>query len=205
MCFNLFGWLHDDMNAATKAARLWWPDAPGQVIGVHFEWSPGRRDPEYLGNQSAFDMAFELDLGNNQFGVIGVETKYHEHAEREKPPSDKAFERYKQVANNAKIFKENAISEISGTDLQQIWQDHLLALSMLQHPSKKWKWAKFVLIYPEKNPSYRIAAVRYDKLLLEPATPNSSKTFESKTLESILNVDALPMNATEAFRERYIF
>jgi len=42
MCFNLFGPLHADLGLADKAVKAWWPDAPGKVSAVRFEWSPGR-------------------------------------------------------------------------------------------------------------------------------------------------------------------
>lgn len=42
MCFNLFGWFHEDPSLATEAVRALWPDAPGRVSAERFEWSPGR-------------------------------------------------------------------------------------------------------------------------------------------------------------------
>ena len=200
MCFNLFGWLHGDLEAADRAVHRWWPDAPGHVSAVRFEWSPGRRLPgEYLENRSAFDVAFELALPGGDSGVIGVETKYHEHCKREKMPPEHRRRRYEAVAAVSRAFRPEALPGILGKDLQQIWLDHLLALSMLQHPSRKWTWAKFVLVHPAKNPSYARAGERYRALLAAPAT------FEVRTIESLLDVPALPAAAVAAFTERYFW
>jgi hypothetical protein len=55
MCFNLFGELAADLELATSAARAWWPGRAEQITELRFEWSPGRLDPRYLGNRTAFD------------------------------------------------------------------------------------------------------------------------------------------------------
>jgi hypothetical protein len=57
MCFNLFGALQEDLSLADRALHTWWPDVPGTVVAVHFEWSPGRRSAgRFLENASALDV-----------------------------------------------------------------------------------------------------------------------------------------------------
>lgn len=199
MCFNLFGWLHNDPSLISRATSHWWPQIPGSVSSLRFEWSPGRGDSTYLGNHSAFDVAFELALGNGRSGIIGVETKYHEHAKAESKPKPDKIERYASVATHSAAFKPGSIEAILGTDMRQIWLDHLLALSMLLHTSKKWQWVRFVLIHPKRNPSFANAAERYKALLAD------ESTFEVRTIESMLDDRALPSEAVEAFRERYLW
>jgi hypothetical protein len=71
MCFNLFGPLFEDPGLATNAIKSWWPDVPGSVYAVRFEWSPGRMlQGEYLENRSAFDVAFEMALEDGSKGCI---------------------------------------------------------------------------------------------------------------------------------------
>ena len=199
LCFNLFGCFHESPKSATNAVKKWWPDTPGSVSEIRFEWSPGRMNPEYLNNKSAFDAAFILDLDNSCRGVVGVETKYHEHCKKEDPPKKEKEERYKQVMHNSQIFKDEAFNLIFGTELQQILQDHLLALSMIQNAAENWEWVKFVLVYPEMNSSYNDAASRYSDLLLDPTT------FEHKTIESLLNDSVFSSEQVVAFRDRYIW
>jgi hypothetical protein len=199
MCFNLFGVLQADLELADRAVHTWWPDVPGRVCAVHFEWSPGRRlEGEYLENRSAFDVAFELELPGNKRGVLGVETKYHEDCKAEKVPSDERRKRYLKVARESGVFKESAFEKIMGTDLQQIWLDHLLALSMTQHPSKKWSWAGFVLVHPARNPSYARACTNYLTHL------NDTSSIRVSTLESLLAAKVLPPALSTAFTDRYL-
>ena len=200
LCFNLFGPLSVDLNLAQQAVCVWFPDAPGKVSAVHLEWSPGRLDPDYLGNRTAFDAAIELDLGNGTFGIIGVETKYHEHLHPEDPPSPKRLTRYREVARKSDMFEGRAVGELVGDPKQQIWQDHLLALAMRQHPGRRWAWARFVLAYPAANPSYRDGVGDYTALV------GSGGTFHAVTLESLIDhPGALPADMAQALRARYLW
>lgn len=200
MCFNLFGPVAFDPAVAKEAVRAWWPDAPGRVRQVRFEWSPGRRiDGRFLENSSAFDAAFELELESGTRGVIGIETKYHEHSKREDPPSEQRLKRYEKVTRRSGVFRSDAVDSILGTHLQQIWLDHLLALSMLQDETSNWKWAKFVLVHPAKNPSFARVAEDYVQLLRD------SSTFEVRSIESLLDTQALTLEDVALFRERYLW
>jgi hypothetical protein len=90
---------------------------------------------------------------------------------------------------------------ILGTDLQQIWLDHLLVLSMRQCRSskKRWSWGRSVLVYPREDPSFASAAARYATLLKD------RTTFEARTLEDLLAAPgALHPGIIRAIRERYL-
>ncbi len=71
---------------------------------VRFEHSPGRRDPTFLGDQSAFDVAFDIDVGAGKRAILGAETKCHEHASAEKAPKPSALARYTEVTERSGIF-----------------------------------------------------------------------------------------------------
>lgn len=181
MCFNLFGALQADVSLADRAVHAWWPDVPGHVREVLFEWSPGRRLPGcYLENRSAFDVAFELELDRARRRLFGVETKYHEDCRRERAPSARRRKRYIEVAIKSGLFSPESIEAIIGTELQQIWLDHLLALSVLQEQPPKWGWTGFALVHPKRNPSYARAIERYRSFLSNPASVRVS------TIESLL-------------------
>jgi hypothetical protein len=198
LCFNVFGELAGDREAAKRAVRTWWPDAPAGDIEVKFEHSPGRRDPAFLGNQSAFDVAFEIGSGESGRGIIGVETKYHEHAVVEPEPKPAAFRRYVEVTERSGIFVDGWRDKIVGTRLQQVWLDHLLVLAMLQHPSKRWASGRFVLVFPKDNPSFTAVSKEYAGVLRDP------RTFEVRTLESFVATDALAATTVDAIRARYL-
>jgi hypothetical protein len=201
MCFNLFGMLRENIELADRALHAWFPDVPGKVSAVLFEWSPQRRVPgRFLENASAFDVAFELDLGGGKKGIFGIETKYHEDCRREsKPPSDQRIERYKYVTEASQAFVDNAANDILGTDLQQIWLDHLLALSIPLDAEREWGWAGFALVHPRLNPSYARATERYRTLLRDPAS------LRVATIEAMLDAQVLPRGLSDLFRERYLW
>lgn len=200
MCFNLLGSLHEQPDALANAVASWWPDAPGAPNRLWFEWSPGRRDPDYLNNRTACDAAITLDLPDGTNGVIGIETKYHEHPKTEERPPDHRLGRYLEVSDASGAFAPGAAAATAGTPLQQIWLDHLLILAMLQHPSGQWAWGRFVLVHPSGNTGFGRLADEYRTLLVDPST------FESRTIESLLDVDgALPSGVVDGFRDRYLF
>lgn len=208
MCFNLFGWAWGDaeeqsrvadvlVRAATDKSRA--AAIPGRAESLRFEWSPGRFDPEYLNNGTAFDAAFLLGPARAPAGILGVETKYHEHCFAEPRPKPGKERRYREVAAASGVFKAGAEKEIIGSELQQIWLDHLLVLSMLQHRSLQWSWGRFVIVYPAKNPSIGDAVGRYSDMLAD------SATFGSVTLEALLAAGALDPISAGLFSERYLW
>jgi hypothetical protein len=201
LCFNLFGELFDDHARLVAAVDKLWPNHPGDPGRLQFEWSPGRRDPLYLNNRSAFDAAIILRLTEKQQGVIGMETKYHEDIRRERAPHPQSrLPRYRDVTERSEVFRPGWEPKLIGTDLQQFWLDHLLVLSMLQHPSGRWSWGRFVVVYPAKNPSVRDAAERYSDLLA------TRDTFEARTIEELLDANVLHQTSTAgAFRDRYLW
>lgn len=195
MCFNLFGTIAEPARA-TAALRAWWPDIPGPVIQVIFEWSPGRGDPGYLGNRTSFDVAFILDLGEGRHGILGIETKYHEHPTRVGIRPD-SLPRYLEVSRASRLFDERALAELPADTASQIWLDHLLALSMLQHAEGRWQWARFVIVYADGNPSWPPLIQRYRSLLRD------DRTFAASTFDELVGADALEPQVRQALIDRY--
>jgi hypothetical protein len=196
MCFNLFGELYVDRVRAGLALRAWWPDMPTGDVEVKFEHSPGRSDMSFIGTKTSMDVALEVPTAH---AILGIETKYHEHLKRGDPLRKEALHRCIEVAERSGIFADGWRDVLPNHDLEQIWLDHLLVLSMLQHPSRRWTWGRFVLVYPSENPSFRRAAARYRALLRD------TSTFEARTLESMLDTPgALDPATVRALRERYL-
>jgi hypothetical protein len=131
--------------------------------------------------------------------VVGVETKYQEHAKRENVLRPAVLARCAEVTERSRAFVDDWRSRLVGTDLQQIWLDHLLVLAMLQHPSEPCSWGRFVLVYPSENPSFARAAAEY-RAVLRDAT-----TFEARTIEALVETPgALAESTCHAIRERYL-
>jgi hypothetical protein len=197
MSYNLFGDLAADLGLAAQAVHGWWPDAPGPVSDVRFQHSPGRLDRAYTGNLIWFDTAFLLDLGDGTHGIIGLVTRYHERTQTREPKPNR-LARYVEVTERSGVFKPGAIDAVNGTDLLVMWLEHLLVLSMLQHPSQTWTWGRFVLVHPAGNADFADACNRYRDLLAD------QSTFSSITVEELLDAGVLPARTTRALRKRYI-
>ncbi len=197
MAFNLFGDLAADLGLADRAVHTWWPDVPGTVCEVRFAHSPGRLDPAWLGNLVAFDVAFVLDLADGTQGIVGVVTAYHE-VNRRQPPKPRRLPRYREITDRSGFFGPGAIDAVNGTDLIHIWLRHLLVLSMLQHPSRAWRWGRLVVVHPAGNTDYADACSRYRALLVD------HSTVASVTVEELLDANVLPTNTATALRKRYI-
>jgi hypothetical protein len=199
MCFNLFGELYDDPDRAAKAAAALWDTDKSDPVEVRFEWSPGRREANYVGDRTAFDVALVIGPDSSPQTVIGIETKYHEHATREAlPHAETRMPRYREVAETSGAFVPDWENRILGTELQQVWRDHLLLLAMLQKPG--WKEGRYVLVHPAGNPSFHELGKRYRDVL------EDDSTFEVRTVEELVDAGVLHSSDTEKrFHERYLW
>jgi hypothetical protein len=198
LCFNLFGELKAEHghSLASRVCRHLWPERVDQVTRIEFEYSPGRGDPTYTGNRSAFDVFLEHTVPGGGLGFIGIEMKYHEDLRVEPAENRQGTEK---AAKNAGIFKSNLLSSLRRPPLQQLWFDHLLALSM-RHTNKEWKTGLFVLLHPSANPMcYRIAN-QYQEALL------STNTFQRLSLEEVIGALRLHSSAEwiTFFYHRYL-
>jgi len=197
LCFNLLGPLWDDAATARDVARAWFPQLVGHMdeVTVRLEWSPGRADTRWTGDRSAFDGALIVNDGQC---VIGIETKYHEKAERRKatgPPPP----RYVEISEHASLFNDpGALATVWGSSIEQIWRDHLLALACAQN--RPGSVGHYALVSPAGNPAWPRLADQYRSLL----TAEAADTFSFHTLESLLEVAGSSHPSAGAFNERYL-
>lgn len=198
MAFNLFGDLASDLARADQAVHRWWPDVPGRVSEMRFQHSPGWLDPAYLKSLRVFDAAFVLDRGDGTRAIVAVDVKYHEWAKPEIPKPEN-MARYLEVAGRSHAFAGGATDGLKGrSPLAVTWLEHLLLLSMLQHPGDEWTWGRYVVVYPSGNTDYAEACERYRDLLAD------ESSFGSMTLEELLGAGALTRRVATAVRERYL-
>jgi len=201
MCFNLFAELQQDLDLATRVFQRRFRDRMTRVSAIEFEWSPDRGNDHYSGDSSAFDVFVEYQ-GRSGPGFLGIEVKYHEVLKSEKP---KPNPRYEALTLASKAFQDNMLKTLSGTRLQQIWRDHLLALSMLplneQRPDDcSYTEGAFAYLYPAQNESCARGVKGYIERLVD------STTFIPWTLEqAVADVEAAGAGEwIREFRQRYL-
>ena len=151
LSFNLFGDLAADIALADRVVHGWFPDAPGRVGDVRFVHSPGWFDHAYINSLRSFDTVFTLDLDDGSRGVVAVSVKYHER-NKAAIPRPENLARYGEVAERSHVFAPGAIDTLKGRgDLCEMWIEHLLLFSMLQHPADRWTWGRYVVVHPAGN------------------------------------------------------
>jgi len=178
LCFNLFAEFQQDLNVATRVFQQLCPDRIAVVTAIEFEHSPGRGNPKYTGDSSAFDVYVEYLNGTGEKGFVGIEVKYHENL-MNKPSSIKP--RYFEVAEKMKCFRPECLPQLQLSPLEQIWRDHLLAGSLL-NAGDGFKDGFFVFLAPKDNPHCKRAVGKYRECLTD------ERTFESWTLEDVVAV-----------------
>lgn len=214
LAFNLFGELAADLEVATAVGRRLWGPQIEAVTSICFEWSPGRRDPRYLDDDSAFDVFIAYETGSGRDGFVGIDVKYHENMRARTAKGTDWYEenpRYAEVAAASGAFGDPALeavadparrgapSSLGGTPMQQLWFDHLLALSMTQ-AEERWAEGRFVLLHPAANARAHHAAESYQTAVADPGS------FGALTLESVVTTVAECTDAdwVDAFRRRYL-
>jgi hypothetical protein len=196
LCFNLFGELQQDLSLASRALRQLTEGRIEAVTAIGFEHSPGRRDPKYTGDRSAFDVFIEFMTPKNARGFVGVEVKYHESLGD--PPAEHR-PRYDEVAKVLGCFAPATYEKLKDKPLQQIWRDHLLVGSLLHDKAQGYDDAFFAFAYPKDNECCSDAVASYRKCL------SSATSFVPWTLENLVGaVKAEGGGWVDAVARRYL-
>ena len=196
LCFNLFGELQQDLPLASRIFADLTARRVHEVTRIAFEYSPGRGNPHYTGDFSAFDVYVEFTTPNNSQGFIGIEVKYHENLQG-KPAAHRP--RYDEVAAAMGCFRDEALAQLRQAPLQQIWRDHLLAGSLLQQ-DQHFADGFFVFLYPKDNTHCVQAVADYQ------ASLRTGDTFIPWTLEAVHAALVRQTDAEwiSAFYDRYL-
>jgi len=195
LCFNLFAELQADLSLATAFVRAMGMGQVASVTAIEFEHSPGRGDPAYTGDRSAFDVFVAYSTTGGKTGFLGIEVKYHENLIGK---AAMLRDRYEEVAAAAGCFLDHRLSALRSQPLQQIWRDHLLACSVLQHGD--YNEGAFVFLYPCDNLHCASAVQDYRACLTK------ADTFVAWTLEDAWEAarSSLGTEWGTLFFERYL-
>jgi hypothetical protein len=204
LAFNLFAELiTPDYDLATKVFSSLFPEIIDRITLIDFEISPGRRDQKYTGDRSAFDVYVEYESVNSKKGFIGIEVKYSESL-LDDPAVMK--ERYKDVARLSDKFTDEGIEFLSKMprSLEQIWRDHLLALSMKTPVNNDFQEGFFMYLFPKLNVECEYALSNYFELLKSPhSIENDLHILHMETLIEQLKVQSNE-NWIKDFEDRYL-
>jgi hypothetical protein len=202
LCFNLFGELSNNIDLATDFFKHLFPNRIDKVEAVDFEFSPGRRDKQFTGDRSAFDVFVKYVNGQSS-GFIGIEVKYAESLREEtQEKADKTFNSHKeeyQRLTTSDYFLPNSIDGLRMIPVSQIWRDHMLSIALKQKKDEGF----FVFLYPSKNDQCQMGVDLYKKYLI--CDDENVHGFCPRYLEDF--IDALmvvcPADWTKELKERY--
>ena len=204
LCFNLFGEMHYDLKLASQFFSRLFPTRVEIVTRILFEYSPGRRDPKYTCDRSAFDVFIEYRNFGGSKGFIGIEVKYAENLKEDRKKAMVTFKKHKdcylKIANDSKLFPAASIYRLKEVPMQQIWRNHLLSLATLRY----YQDGFFVYLFPSKNLQCQNAVYEYLKLM---TTKDEEKTgFYSRHLETFINTlrQIKRANWTIELQKRYL-
>lgn len=179
LAFNLFGELKLNVEIATLVFKELYPDRLiNKVIAIKFEYSPGRGNPKYTGDSSAFDVfvVYENNLSEKCF--FGIEVKYAEDL-NDAPASHK--ELYVAIADKSGVFDLSQLSKLKDKPLQQIWRDHLLALSLFV-TNDDYAVGDFIYLYPSGNLNCKAGVDAYQSTLIK----STETYFKQLTIEMLV-------------------
>jgi hypothetical protein len=196
LCFNLFGELQRDLGLASRTVGRLLSDPTLEVTAIEFEYSPGRSEPRFTADQSAFDVFVAYTSGGTR-AFLGIEVKY---AETMSGKVARHRARYDEVARATGCFVPERLPLLRQKPLEQFWRNHLLVGSLVLDLASGFKEGTFVVLYPQRN------TVVYDAVEAYRGCLSDKRTFNTWTLERVL--DAVLREHSDpwvrAVRERYL-
>lgn len=177
LCFNLFGQLQGDLRLASLVFSELLDVAGLQVQAVEFEHSPGRGDPRFTADHSAFDVFLPYATPAGKHGFVAIEVKYAESLDA-KPARYRA--RYDEVAEAMRVFEASKLADLRKAPLEQLWRDHLLAGSIVFDGRAGYERGTFAVVYPSANAPVASAVASYRTCL------RCADDFQAITLETLL-------------------
>lgn len=176
LSFNLFGELKEDLQLASDVFQQITQGRFEEVVGIRFEWSPGRGEPKYTDDNSAFDVYICGTTPEGGKIFAGIEVKYHEDLKE----SITRKSRYVEIAKMMSCFKSDCMPKfLEVKSLHQIWRDHLLA--GIHRITDKFEDGFFVFLYPEGNEYCKEAVEEYQGCLFK------REAFAAWTIEKFVN------------------
>jgi hypothetical protein len=200
MCFNLFGPLVAQPERATRLVRALVGDDVTRVTKVAIEWAP-EPAAEYLADRTAFDAMVEYERGDGSMVLVGVETKLTDSFSQ-KPYDGEQYRRWMRSTRSP--FRAEASSEVAKPVHNQVWRNHLLAISARDRAGSPYAAVRSVVVHHPLDADGARVVASYRRLL-QPG----DDTFVVWTLHEVISAFARAASASEmvwleAFRMRYV-
>lgn len=142
MCFNLFAQMISDHDLASKVLNELLPVKGVSVTKVAIEHAPEPKE-KYLDDATAFDAYMEYVRPDGKPGFVGIETKLTEPFSQHRYDGDS----YRRWSNNEKSpWVDGSSKDLAELRLNQLWRDHLLAVSMLLQPDSRFTEGHLMLV-----------------------------------------------------------
>ncbi|WP_018261589.1 PGN_0703 family putative restriction endonuclease [Methylobacterium sp. WSM2598] len=194
LTYNLFAPLALNLDLATAVFRQLLPDFVDRVTAIRFETSPGRHDPRYLDDGTAFDAAVAVITPEGERATIFIEVKYGEGctgaAATHRP-------RYDEASREAALHHNPDSPALRSTLLEQFWRLHLLAQLAVRHGVTPR--AHLLALAPRLNRRVSAATSIYATQLIDRAGTSPAITgFSALTLEAFVSALAQAGGGAEA-------
>jgi hypothetical protein len=199
LAFNLFGPLKQHLALATAVMRRLLPDLVADVTEVLFEHAPGRGQPRFTADHTAFDVLLRCATPQGRHAFVAIELKYTEApaglAAPERP-------RYDALSREAGVFRDADAPALRHAPIEQFWREQLLVTAMLQ--SGAYDAGRLVVIAPALNAECQTALARYRHQLI--SDDPAETRFQALTLEDLVTAIGCAGAHTAADRllDRYL-
>jgi len=198
LCFNLLAPLKADTKLARRVFNQLVPGGVKDVSHIQFEHSPGRGDPVFTADGTAFDAFVTTRAPDGAKSFIAIEIKYSESMTE---PGARLRPRYADLSQTCGLYAEPNDEALRKNPLQSFWRGHMLAQSMVD--AGLYDRGVFVLIAPRQNRDVQRAARAYAKRLTNADGKVAFLNVELEdTIDAIRTAGAQDLAA--ALRERYV-
>jgi hypothetical protein len=187
LTFNMFGPLALDLSLATAVFRRLLPEFVFSVDGIYFEHSPGRREPRFLHDGTAFDVAIRVTTPEGETAAVFIETKLSEDLSG---PAARHRDRYDEASSAVHLFRDPDSPLLRSLALEQFWREIMLAQLIVDQGIVSR--AVFMAIGPKLNRRVMTAFRVFQNELIEPERQDANRVaFEPLTLEAFIDaIDA---------------
>jgi hypothetical protein len=199
LVFNLFGPFKQNLALATAVMRWLVPDLVGEVTGVRFEHSPGRGQPRFIADHTAFDVLLHCTTPRGRSAFVAIEVKYSEAPAGLASP---ARPRYDALSREAGVFRDPDAPALRYAPIEQFWREQLLVTALLN--TGAYQDGRLLVIAPAANTDCQTAITRYRTELI--SDDPAETRFQAVTLDDFATAIGCAGADTLAGRltERYL-